>query len=238
MRSLGSWNGSGSRPLPASSFRIASNASESPTSSCSLEDCSLSAVCLGERCPELALLLGEGSLGCGVETGGAADGGTEACSELGVEIEGIVGLSSPGSIGREIATRLRRSIGHPPNTDRKSAAAVAITKRSENQVKTSAGIWKLLFRSDAKLANTTRTVIRANMMTAPKRATRKSMLKPLRTIAITAMTPPTPSAYFTAGTALIACFRKDGGVTKLPSGIRKPLTRRWPMLAILGGLVQ
>ena len=61
-------------------------------------------------------------------------------------------------------------------------------------------------------ANTKRTNIRTKMIAVPNTATRGSTLKPA-TMATTAATPPTPSAYFTAGTAFIACVKKDAGVT-------------------------
>jgi hypothetical protein len=99
--------------------------------------------------------------------------------------------------------------------------AVTIKRTKLNQVKTRAGARKLEDFCPARFAKTTRTVINVNITTVPKRAAAKPMWNQ-ETMAITAMMPPTPSAYLTAGTALIARLMREGGDIVVGSGIKIP----------------
>src|ERR1700683_803081 len=96
-----------------------------------------------------------------------------------------------------------RSSGVAQNAEVNRRKEVAIKSDKLNHVKMRAGREKFAPGLTKRDAKRTKTTMRTSMMMVPKIATFALMPKE-KTMAITAMTPPIPSAYLTAGTALTA----------------------------------
>jgi len=175
--------------------------------------------------PAVSLFLASASAG---STGGVSVAGVSAARVTLCELAASGVLATvgddvprvPNSILDELILKSRKPKGQLKNTEENRAREVVIMRISENHVSTNIGARKIDALAETSLLKITSRVIRTNMTIVPRTATLNPVLK-LATIATTATIPPTPKAYFTAGTALIAWSKNLAGETL--SGIRGPL---------------
>src|SRR5260370_35969119 len=115
-----------------------------------------------------------------------------------------------------MARPIRRSKGHPANTELVRPVAQTISKTTANQVRTEIGPLKFSGAEVVKRANRTMSTIKRMVPITATSVAAQSFPQKVVAIEAAAETPATARAYLTAGTALIASLITLRGSTAEP----------------------